>query len=598
MPAMGGSKFAVEPSGETQRYRRRTDAARLFAAASVLAVCLLWASGPVAGQGRSLDIEDFHADIAIRPDAALDVTEHLQIRFQGSWNGIYREIPVRYAGAGLLRFTDVQVTDGNGNTLRHQLQHPGGRLRVKVWVPDAHDVTRTVVLHYRVQGALRFFPDHDELYWNVTGSEWQYPIEHASATVLLPSGADSVRTNALTGRTGSRDRDADVAVRSGLVDYTTRTALPPGSGLTIVAGWNPGLVQRPTQLEGAASALAMGWPLLIPLITFLAMFLVWRRIGVDPPEGPVVVRYQPPDGLSPAEVGYVDHDGAAARQVTATLVDLAVHGHIRIEEEERGSLLGLGAGTDYVFERLTEPTAWLELHAFERTLLDGLFDHGTESRVSMRELKGKFYKPAGQARSQIGKQVLADRFYGHSPDRVRGFFASLGAVVGVALFALGAAAAAGTDGVLAVPTPAIWIVAAIGTALSFILWGWLMPARTSRGAAAHAEVEGFREFLSRVDADRYERTMLKPEMFDRFLPFAMALGVEDRWAKRFEGMTVPPPQWYVGTSYGSFSPGSFVGAMSGMSHATSGAMAAPGGSGLGGGGFAGGGAGGGGGGGF
>ena len=154
---------------------------------------------------------------------------------------------------------------------------------------------------------------------------------------------------------------------------------------------------------------------------------------------------------------------------------------------------------------------------------------------------------------------------------------------------------------LGVAPVTVFVAGALSAAVIFA-FGWIMPARTVAGARALEGVLGFEEFLGRVEADRLERVVKTPEMFEKFLPFAMALGVEQKWAHAFEGICRQPPDWYRGGSVGNFQPGVFASRMSGMSQVAAAAMVSQprsaGGSGFGGGGGSGGGFGGGGGGGF
>ena len=181
---------------------------RLFFAALLLAVTLSSATAEAAW--RSYWIEDFDATIVVGTDGVLEVTEVIRFYFDGSYNGIYRDIPLRYddnMGFNYRLGLDVlSVTDGDGIPLRYEVTNAsGGRRRIKAWVLGAQDATRTVEIRYRVERALRFFPEHDELYWNVTGTEWGVPIRAASARILLPAGMeDAPRATAFVGRYGSR----------------------------------------------------------------------------------------------------------------------------------------------------------------------------------------------------------------------------------------------------------------------------------------------------------------------------------------------------------------------------------------------------------
>ncbi len=154
--------------------------ALLFAAIFALPAC-----------ARELHIHDFHAELDVLPDSSLDVTETIRVEFTGAWQGIYRTIPVEYEGPGGFNYslfvTEISATDSDGRPLRIEKQRSGRNLKLKIFVSAAEDTSRNIGLHYRVRDGLRLFEDHDELYWNVTGTDWDVPIESASAHVILPA---------------------------------------------------------------------------------------------------------------------------------------------------------------------------------------------------------------------------------------------------------------------------------------------------------------------------------------------------------------------------------------------------------------------------
>jgi len=257
------------------------------------------AAGPIAAQ-RNLVIERFEARIRVERDGTLDVTETITARFTGSWNGIFRTIPVKYRTPQGFNWTlgvDLQsATGAEGQSLRVESSRERHYLKFKVWVPDARDATRTVVLRYRATNGLRFFDDHDELYWNVTGDEWEVPIEAASARIELPAEAAGVRAIAFNGVYGSTARDAVVETEGAAVQVTMPHRLEFHEGLTAVVGWNKGLIPAPTVADRAAGLVRSNWPLAIPVGVFVLMFAVWHRSGRDPRRRPIAVQYEPPDG--------------------------------------------------------------------------------------------------------------------------------------------------------------------------------------------------------------------------------------------------------------------------------------------------------------
>ena len=234
----------------------------------LLALCLLVAgtAAPAFAQ-RTLVIQSFDAEIAVAADGSIVVEETIVPRFTGSWNGIFRTIPVQYRTPQGLNYTlrlDVQsVTDDEGRDLKYENSRERHYRKLKIWVPGAQDTTRTVKLRYRVANGLRFFDEHDELYWNVTGDEWEVPIESASAVVRLPDRVSGLRATAFRGAYGSTEQSA-VRIGAGDVSVSTTSGLGMREGLTLVVGWNPGIVHRPTTVEKTASLVYSNVPLAIP----------------------------------------------------------------------------------------------------------------------------------------------------------------------------------------------------------------------------------------------------------------------------------------------------------------------------------------------
>jgi hypothetical protein len=622
---------------------------------------------PAGAQNRSLRLERFHADIVVQPDGDVVVTETLRPRFDGSWNGIFRNLSLRHrTGDGWPERLDlevVSVTDGDGQPLRVEREHPDGwTLRLRIWVPGARDATRTVTIRYRVTNAVRFFDSegdpggiHDELYWNVTGNQWEIPIDRASAEVTLPVGAPVTEAWAYTGPEGSEAQDAVVNVLGERVEAEARNGFAPGEGLTLSVSWAPGAVARPSASARAAGAVRLFWPLGIPLLALLGMGRLWYRFGRDPKGRSMPVRYEPPEDLSPAEVGTLIDHRAEMHDLTSTLVHLAVRGYLRIEERSEKRFLGLVKGEEYVFHLLVPRSELSGLEAHERRFLAALFSYGgfdanripdlaaglarlfgrgqddflsmmeggsvsrseegegvgTEDRgtgsdlarsrrpaletVELSDLKDKFYRSLKGIRNAIYDRLVERGHYRRRPDQVKGIFVSVGiglAVIGVLL----TAATGGTPVFLAHPAALLGSFLAGGAVV--LGFGLLMPARTVRGARTREAALGFKEFLMRVEEPRYRHLITSPDEFEKYLPFAMAFRVEDRWAKAFEGLYREPPDWYVGSNpTRGFRASDFTSRLSALStQASSTFSSSP--SGSGGGGSSGGGSGGGGGGGF
>lgn len=245
--------------------------------------------------------------------------------------------------------------------------------------------------------------------------------------------------------------------------------------------------------------------------------------------------------MSPAEAGTLLDNSADMRDITGTLIDLAVRGYLKIEEKEEKSLFGLISTEEFVFHRQPVPAGSTDLKEHERAVLDGIFGGSGRSTIELSELENRFYKTLPTIRNGIFAELVANKYYRTRPDSVYGA-AMFGAV------ALGAAI--GIGGAILSPhvnlTPVPFIVAGALSAIIAGIFGYFMPARTEAGARALERVRGFEEFLERVEGDRLRDFVKTPELFERCLPFAMAFGVEKQWAKAFQGIYTTPPTWYAG----------------------------------------------------
>jgi len=564
-----------------------------------LALLLLAIAVTALDAQRSYSIERFDARILVNKDASIDVTESITARFVGSWNGLFRTIPVTYHTPQGLNWTlgiSLQsARDEADHNLRTETSRHGAYIKYKVWIPGAADADRTVVLRYHATNGLRFFDEHDELYWNVTGDEWEVPVRAASAEVDLPPGTPGIRAIAFNGMYGSTARDARVTVDGDMVRIVMPHSLEYHEGLTAVVGWNKGVVTPPGLLVRTLGTMRSNWPLLIPLPVLLFAFAQWRRSGVDPKQRPITVQYDPPRGMTPAEAGTLIDESAAMRDITATLVDLAVRGYLRIEEQQNPKLFGLfGGGTTYLLHRLKTSDG---LAAHELVVFNGIFmEHG--DHVSLDELKDDFYTKLDHVRDAIFDQLTGNGFFKNRPDKVKLRWMGGAYVFGI-LIGVGGSFLA--KAFLLTPLP--FVIAAVITFIIIALFAQIMPARTETGTRALENVLGFEEFLRRVEGDTLKRVIIgHPELFDKYLPYAMAFGVEKQFARAFEGIYTQPPQWYVGPSVMNFNVSHFSTSMTNLSTVAATTMASSprssGGSGFGGGGSSGGGGGGGGGGAF
>jgi len=542
----------------------RSRTSRLWLTGLFGALFLLFSSSAFAQ--RRYEISDFNAEIVISADSSTDVTENITFHFIGGpWHGVYRDIPIQYAGPNGLNYSyDLRVKsiEEDGRPLKFESSTQRQYRHLKIYVPIADDSSHTISIRYIISNALRFFPDHDEFFWNITGNYWEVPILHASAHIVFPEKVQNLRTKVFTGVLGSRAQDATAEIVGSGVDVRTSAALAPREGLTIAIACDKGVLHEPTRLELFLLYLRSNWPIIIPVLVFPLMFWWWWTRGRDPALRPIAAQYQPPEQLSPGEIGTLVDNSVDMRDITASIVDLAVRGYLVIEERDVSHLLGLTHSKEYFFH-LKKPVAdWAALKAHEQQLLGGIFEQGAvEETVSLTSLKNKFYKNISPMKSQIFMSLVGRGYYTKRPDSVRSGYVGFGVLA--SLFMIwGGVSYAKSSGM----APLSFIVAGLLTGAIICGFGWFMSARTIAGARALEQLLGFKDFLEHVESDRFNRMIKTPQMFEKFLPFAMALGVEKNWSKAFQGILTEPPQWYQGSSFGpTFYPSSFVGNLSSLS---------------------------------
>jgi uncharacterized membrane protein len=557
---------------------------------------------PFSGLAQHFTIQKFHSDIFIYEDSSVIVKERIEVEFHQPRHGIYREIPFRYRDdLGKEMTTPLKVfsvTNDSESPLKYQVKRVGSVVHIRIGDPKRYVRERQVYLiTYRVKNAILFFEDHDEFYWNVTGNDWKAPIQEASANVYLETKEKSKKLMVIgyEGGLGSRE-ECGYESYDNTGKFFTKRALKTGEGLTLVFGWDKGLVSPPSSWEKFFWALHLeeNWVFLLPFLSLFYMVGCWYKKGRDPRvRESVMVMYGPPNfedrPLIPAEIGALIDEKIDPRDMSSTIVDLAVKGYLKIEETKREGLLF--DSVDYYLRKVKDPDAHLQ--PFEIELMKSLF-HGNLPGVSLSELKNRFYTHLPHLKETLFRELIKKRYFPKSPERVRNTYMGIGVfviVIGILIFL----------GLLSFPILK-GILVPIGAGLPFLLFGRYMPAKTKAGALAYMESLGFQEFLSRAEKDRIEKIGDR-NLFSKFLPYAIALDVVESWSKAFEGIYQDPPQWYVSTvGFREFSPYGFSRSIQSVSsHLSSAMFSAPRGSGssggsVSGGGFSGGGFGGGGGG--
>ena len=609
----------------------------------------------------------FDSAIAIARDGTLDVTETIRVRVENIVinHGIYRDFPTRYKDPGGRR-VKVDFTllgtwlDGEEEPNKVETLTNGVRIRIgsadRTVAPGEHVYT----IRYRATRMIGRFEGYDELYWNVTGNGWGFPIDRASAFITLPSPARFGQRAAYTGPQGSTERAARVVEEApGSIRFAATRPLYAGEGLTVAAAFPKGLVDEPSSSTRLAWFLADWAPPLAGAAGLAAilgyLLYAWHRVGRDPRPGTVVPLFSPPDQLSPAAMRYVVQQKLDNRAFAASLVDAAVKGHVRLVEEDRGFFRGNERRIERFGPGEAEPLADPEQRSLNALVAPN------ESLV-MEQEKHAYFSSAKKALSEAFKQAYDGKMFLRNYGWIGAAVAIFAAAVWLAaatvvwvegattkplvlLSAAGMAIAAllfhaapndkgtgrcllnliatiigGVAVVVAFPiiadalTTGNWIPLAIpliGVPFVISSFFW-MSAPTREGRGVLDRIAGFKQYLSITEAERLDRMQAPKDslqLFERYLPYAIALGVENRWADRYTGLlaaaTAAPGAtqtfgWYSGSSSPWNDTSGFVDSIgSSLASTLSSASTAPGSSsGSGGGGSSGGGGGGGGGGGW
>ena len=605
----------------------------------------------------------FSSDVRVHKDASVEVTETIDVRAEHDRinHGIFRDFPTRYKNAAggqvHIGFAFEGATLDGAPVPASTSPYENG-VRIKLGDPDKYvDIgDHRYVIRYRATREIGFFKGFDELYWNATGNGWVFPIDAAEARIRLPEPVKFGPRASYTGSQGATGSDAEVIEeKPGEIAWATTAPLRPYEGLTVAVAFPKGVVAEPGPSSRFGAWLADNGPPLLggaTLAGLLAYFYyAWKRAGRDPRAGTVVPLFSPPDDLTPAGMRYVTKMNADNRTFAAALVDMGVRGHIRLVEEDGGWFSRDKTRVDRLISDNSLPPD--EEAALRNLVLPG------ESIMMIQ----KNYSEFGAAKKSLAavlkeqyEEKLFKRNYGWAAAGLLFFLAAIwvtaAAVVAAADSAsiwqigatLGSIAVAALlsfviHGSSTVGKCLISLLAFIAVAIAIALGSpifiealdsglalpllipavalplvvscfWWIAAPTKEGRGVLDRIAGFRQYLSITERDRLDRMTAPedtPEIFEKYLPYAIALGVENRWADRFQSVLAAAAAqgqqgflWYSGHSDPWNSPGRFaesVGAS--LASTISSASTAPGSSsGSGGGGSSGGGGGGGGGGGW
>lgn len=614
-------------------------------------------------------IISFDSEININEDASLIVTERIKVYAAGDKikRGIYRDFPTRYKdsyGNNInIRFDILEVLR-DGNSENYHTENLSNGVRIYAGRSDYYlsEGEHIYTIRYKTDRQIGFFEKFDELYWNVTGNGWDFIIEKVSAIVTLPSNvsSDELKTFGYTGVSGSTGKDFKVQIISSKkVIFKTNHVLFPKEGLTIGVQWPKGLVSEPSDAEKFFSFIKDNLQAVIAFIGLIALIIyyliIWWRVGKDPEKGIIIPLYKAPVNLSPAAVRFISEMGYDNKTFTSTIVSLAVKGYLKIEEVKDDYILVktnsgkklLTSDERAVLDKLTfvsdNGKQVLELKQTNHTIIQSAIrSHKNSLKTSFEKkyfftnrkyffigiLISLFILFISNIRAS-GDQVFSlvwitiwsfvvafllitvSRTWKSALSKTKAKFASLTGAIFFTLFSIPFIIGefAGLYFLSDLSSPLM--LASVGLMIGInIIFYSLLKAPTLLGRKIMDEIDGFKLYLGTAEKDRLnsvKEPLKTPELFEEFLPYALALNVENNWAEKFSDIfaeiqketSAYHPSWYSGTSWSTLGAvgfasnlsGSFAGSVSssatapGSSSGSSGGSSGGGGGGGGGGGW-------------
>lgn len=543
-------------------------------------------------------ILSYHSQINIQRNGDLHVLETIQVRAQNQQikRGIYRDFPTSYKDAlGSITRVGFEVLSvkRDGKDEAYHLKNANNGQRVYMGQQNVllEPGIYSYELEYKTDRQLGFFDDFDELYWNVTGNGWNFPIQQASAEIILPATVNSgeVKLTGYTGAQGSTEQYLTHRITDANRFYfVTTRALQRNQGLTIVASWPKGIIEEPSEQQKQALFIQDNKHQLIAvagLLLVLAYYVViWLKVGKDPQQGVIIPRYKAPQGFSPASMRYIHNMKYDNSCFTTALVNLTLKGAISIDQTE-SSLLKKGS---FVVKKENRPG--VQLAAGEDAILKALFQQSDEITLTQQEHKRigkamqqhrvslsndyeklyfltnkKYFMPAlllsvaslvyaiiSIPDQQTTTATLFLTLFSFIPFIVIGMtikrfikrrnktlsilnLALQSAFFGFFFFSLADLASELLSQLSSVAWPIV-ISAYLLIAINFLFEQWL-KAPTLAGRKLLDKIEGLKRYLNVAESDEIElagEPKFSSDIYEQFLPYAIALDVDHAWSRRLD----------------------------------------------------------------
>jgi uncharacterized membrane protein len=546
----------------------------------------------IAGMGYTArasaeTIQSFNSQITVAKNGTLSVAETIIYDFGSDQkHGIFRDIPLSSPNGPGLQVMVTGVGNGAGGTYPYTTSVSGSTLEIKIGDPNVIvSGVKTYVVDYVVKNAVREFSDHDEVYWNVTGNGWDVPLNNVAASIVLPENVAGLTATCYTGQVGSTAKDCSYTESGSAMTYSATRPLNPGEGLSVVLGVPLGYLALPAVAAAPTAAAPVGFPSsggiasVVPLmfILFLILAVTVFRIIVLRGRGsfsgislrtrsrpiiprelkkiPLVAEYDPPDGLLPIEVGTIVDRKVDMADVSSVIMDLAIKGYLKIRYTVRQMKLWPDK-KDFELVKVKDGSDLR--HPAYQIVFNMLFT--ARESVSLSDLQSSgaaLFETLKSVGTKTDENIYAEGYFdqaARAKTKKERILFGLGALGLLILFVVGMVLGGGSAFVIIMVMFAVaLLIGEIGKPP--------IPKLTSKGMTALQKILGFREFLRYTETDRLKMMnapSLKPEQFEECLPYAMVLGVEKEWAKKFEGVMTAAPAWYEDPTMTAFNSSLFT----------------------------------------
>jgi uncharacterized membrane protein len=533
---------------------KRNNAAKKIAVISLLLTLFVFHQNVYA---ETEAIEDFNVNIAIQKNGVLFVTENIVYNFGSNQrHGIFRDIPLTAVEGPRLHINVSGVSNEFGQPYQYTTSIANNTLRIKIGEPNVFvSGVKTYVISYQVYNAIRNFNDHNELYWNATGNQWPVSIQKAGVSVILPdSFVPNVRMDCFTGLQGSVWKNCVFNQGGSNITYSTTKPLNAKEGLTIVLGIPLGYISNeavPSQKNYPATNSSNNLNFLVSFF-FLGLFIVVlaivfvllkpKALPRELRDRPIIAEYEPPDNLLPIEIGALLDHRVDLADISSVIISLAVRGYLKIRfiVEE---IAFWPDKKDFEFIKLKDGADLT--HPADKIIFDFLFSGRDRVKISDLEKQKDFFqldfkKIQKATESYLYEKGYFDQAAKDRAEKIRNYLPPTATILFIVFFLSFQILPAGLAIAL---LPLILIVITI----LFLMKAKLNYKLTPQGISALGKILGFKEFLEVTEKDRLKflnAPELQPEIFEKFLPYAMVLGVEKSWSKKFEGIYSQNPNWY------------------------------------------------------